>query len=313
MTGTPLTTLTADDVRATLSMSECIDAVRHAFRELAAGAFDLPTRTALRDGGFLVMPAHHRPSATMAVKSLSLDFGRDPAIAGTVVWMDLAHADHVVADAACVTALRTGAAVGVATDLLAPPTASRMTIIGCGKQAPDQIRAVHAVRPLHSLTVVDHDPRRADSLADAVGDELGGVDLVVATNVADAVGDADVVCCATSATEPLFTADMLAERVHVNAIGAYRPTMRELPDELLGTATVVVDERTAVLEESGEILHALAAGAIQEGDLIELGAALTGALPEPANRTVFKSVGVAIQDWAVARALAAKVLPHRST
>jgi ornithine cyclodeaminase/alanine dehydrogenase-like protein (mu-crystallin family) len=303
------TSLTAAEVRDALPMSECIDAVRDAFIELAEGAFEQPTRTALHDGGFLVMATHHRPTATSAVKTVSLNFSRDPAIAGAVIWMDFSHPDHLVADAASITALRTGAVVGVATDLLAAPDADSMVLIGCGKQAPDQVRAVHAVRPLRRLTVIDRDPHSAESLAESLADELAGVELTASIEAAEPLSRTDIVCCATSATAPLFLSEMLPERVHVNAIGAYRPTMRELPDELLGEATVVVDEKGAILEESGEILHALAAGALHETDLIELGSALRDGIASRRDRTVFKSVGVAVQDWALARALAAKLLP----
>jgi ornithine cyclodeaminase/alanine dehydrogenase-like protein (mu-crystallin family) len=289
-------------------MSEAIDAVRRGFVDLAAGEFELPPRTALDGGGFLVMSAHHKSSATTAVKTVSANFARTPAISGAVVWLDLARSDHLVADAASVTELRTGAAAGVATDLLAPPDAARMVMIGCGRQAPDQIRAVHAVRPLSTLTLVDRSPATADGLAAGLAAELPGVEITVSVDVVDAVRDADVVSCATPATVPLFAAEALPSRVHVNAIGGYRPTMRELPDELLATATVVVDDKAAVLEESGEILHALAAGALREADLIELGEALQRSPSRLRDRTVFKSVGVAVQDWAVASALAAKYL-----
>ena len=96
---------------------------------------------------------------------------------------------------------------------------------------------------------------------------------------------------------------------HVNAIGAFRPTMRELPDELLANSTVVIDELEAILEESGEIIHALQAGAITQDDLTELGAALSAPQAPGGKRTVFKTVGVAMQDWAIARLLADKFLP----
>jgi ornithine cyclodeaminase len=121
--------------------------------------------------------------------------------------------------------------------------------------------------------------------------------------VAAALTGADVVCCATTAREPLFPLDALPEQVHVNAIGAFRPTMRELPDELLGDGLVVIDEREAILEESGEILHAIAAGAMNSGEMVELGVALTEGIHRT-PRTSFKSVGVAVQDWAVANLLA---------
>lgn len=304
-------TLTADDVRAAVSMSEAIDAVRQTFLDLDAGAFEQPTRTALRDGQFLVMSAHHRRTASAMVKTLSLNFQRVPAISGTVVWTEIGNPNHVVADAISVTTLRTGAAVGVATDLLAKRDADRMVLIGAGGQAADQIRAVHAVRPLRSLTIVNRDVNRAAGIAEGLSAELSGVHVVVSADIDTAVSDTDIVSCATPATEPLFDANTLPAHVHVNAIGAFRPTMRELPSELLADATVLIDEKQAILEESGEILHALAAELIRADDLIELGPALRAGVPERKKRTVFKTVGVAAQDWAIARLLAKKFLPNQ--
>jgi ornithine cyclodeaminase/alanine dehydrogenase-like protein (mu-crystallin family) len=296
------------EIREAVPMSEAIDAVRRGFVGLAGGEFEMPTRTALRDGRFLVMSAHHRPTESAMVKTLSVNFDRAPAITGTVVWSTLDRLDHLVADAGAVTALRTGAAVGVATDLLAAPDADRLTLIGAGGQALDQVRAVHAVRPLSRLTVVATAPARAEALADTLRAELDGTEIRVATDPVSAVGDAHVVCCATPATRPLFPASALPAQVHVNAIGAFRPGMRELPDELLADSTVIIDERDAVLEEAGEIIHALRSGALTEDDLTELGSALTAPAAARRKRTVFKSVGVAMQDWALARLLADKFL-----
>jgi ornithine cyclodeaminase len=237
-------------------------------------------------------------------KLLSLNFaGRQPAILGSVVWGDVEGTDQLVADATEVTTLRTGAVSGVATDLLAPPDARRLVVIGTGAQAPDQVRAVHAVRPLERLTVVGRDRSRADRLAASLSDELTDVHVQATLDLEGALAAAEIVCCSTTATEPLFTLDVLPERVHVNAIGSFRPTMRELPDELLGAGLVVVDDRAAILEEAGEVRHAIEAGVLTIDDTVELGVALTrGAAPTP--RTTFKSVGVAAQDWAVGRLLA---------
>jgi ornithine cyclodeaminase len=297
------------EIRGAVTMRGAIDAVRRGFIGLARGEFEMPTRTVLRDGQFLVMSAHHRPTATAMVKTLSLNFGRKPAIAGTVVWSETGRPGQLVADAGAVTALRTGAAVGVATDLLAPPEAGSLTLIGAGGQAPDQIRAVHAVRPLHRLTVVDTDPRRAQVLVETLGPELDGAQLLTATDAEPAIGDAEIVCCATNATSPLFPDSALPAQVHVNAIGAYRPTMRELPDGLLANSTVIIDELDAALEESGEIIHALQTGAITKDALTELGTALTATSADHGKRTVFKTVGVAMQDWALAHLLADTFLP----
>ncbi|MET9971632.1 ornithine cyclodeaminase family protein [Streptomyces sp. NPDC006356] len=296
------------EIREAVTMSEAIDAVRRGFIDLARGEFEMPTRTALRDGQFLVMSAHHRSTASAMFKTLSLNFERTPAIAGTVTWSETGRLDNLIAHAGAVTALRTGAAVGVATDLLAPPEAGRLTLIGAGGQAPDQVRAVHTVRPLTQLTVVDADPRRAQALLETLQPELVGVELTTATDPESGVRGAEIVCCATNATSPLFPESALPAQVHVNAIGAYRPTMRELPDELLASSTVVIDELDAILEESGEIIHALESGAITQDSLNELGTALASPATEYGKRTVFKTVGVAMQDWAIARLLTDKFL-----
>lgn len=304
--------LSEREVREAVSMREAIDAVRRGFVGLAGGEFEMPTRTALRDGQFLVMSAHHRPTQSAMVKTLSLNFDRVPAITGTVVWSTLDRLDHLIADAGAVTTLRTGAAVGVATDLLAAPDADRLTLIGAGGQATDQVRAVHTVRPLRHLTIVGTTAERAEALAGALRAELDGTEIRTATDPASAVRDAHIVCCATTATTPLFPASALPAQVHINAIGSFRPTMRELPDELLADSTVIIDELDAILEESGEIIHALRTGAIARNDLTELGTALTSASASASAgrgaRTVFKSVGVAMQDWAIASLLADKFL-----
>lgn len=298
--------LTADQVRAAAPMADVIAAVRDGFISLARGEFEIPMRTGLRDGQFLVMSGHHRPTASAVVKTMSLSFdGRDPAIVGTVSWNDLKRTDHLLADASAITAMRTGAASGVATDLLARPDAATLAVIGSGAQAADQVRAVCAVRPISAICLVDRLSERADFLATRLRDELPHVEIVASTDIVKAVADADVICCATTSTEPLFSVDALKADVHVNAIGAFRPTMRELPDELLADAGVVyVDQSEAILEESGEVIHALAAGAIVESDLVELGDALDNGVPAPSGRTVFKTVGVAMQDWALMRLLA---------
>ncbi|MFI0349476.1 ornithine cyclodeaminase family protein [Actinomadura sp. 9N407] len=322
----------AAEIRRAVSMAEAIAAVRSAFLDTAAGRFEQPPRTVLDDGGFLIMPIHHRPTGTLAVKTLRLDFGRTDAevtgvggtgvegtdaegadaesggaaITGSILWSDR-RPEPLMFDAGPVTALRTGAATGVATDLLAAPGASRLVLIGAGAQAADQVRGVHAVRPLRELTIVGTGSERAALLAEILAGELPGTEIRVTRDAAKAVAGADIVCCATPATEPLFPASALPERVHVNAIGSYRPSMQELPGELLSAAALVVDDREAVLAEAGEIIQAVRSGEIGTGDLIPLGEALGRSVPPAAAWTVYKSVGTAAQDWALARLLAEKL------
>ncbi|HEX7307952.1 ornithine cyclodeaminase family protein [Lentzea sp.] len=285
-----------------MTMPAAIDAVREAFIGLTAGEFDLPPRHAFSDSRSLVMAVHHRPTGSTAVKVVSIEVERDPVIAGTVVF---SHPDgQFVTDAVPLTTLRTGAVVGVATDLLAEEDASHLALLGAGAQAADQVRAVHSVRPLKKLVVFNRNAKKAEALLEGLRDELPDTVMDVAAGAEEAVESADVVCCATASTVPLFSCAALKERVHVNAIGSYRPVMRELPQELLATAeVVVVDQVEAALSEAGEIIRAVNSGVLRLEALVELGAAL-GNPPLRQGRTVFKSVGVAVQDWAVARLLA---------
>jgi ornithine cyclodeaminase len=287
--------LSAQDVRRLVPMRTAIDAVREAFRELAAGHFVLPPRQIFGDGAVLVMSAYHTPSATAVVKKVGINLDRDPAIRATVIWTG--GGEQIVADGTTITTLRTGAVVGVATDLLAPADATRLTVIGTGAQSPDQIRAVLAVRPIAEVTITGRSLDRATALAQRLAPEFPEVKFTPSPDL----GDPQILCCATSSATPVFDAADLPDAVHINAIGAFRPTMRELPREAFPTATTVVDQREAALEESGEILDALASGAVT--NLIELGPALDNP-PPPTPRTIFKSVGIGPQDWAIAAALA---------
>ncbi|MEV6911173.1 ornithine cyclodeaminase family protein [Amycolatopsis sp. NPDC051071] len=298
-------TLSDDEVRAAVPMRDAVEAVRHAFTELAAGHFTQPERLVFGGGRVLVMTAHHEPSGSAVVKTLSVRLDRTPAILGTVVWTG--DGAPLVADATAVTTLRTGAVTGVATDLLAPADAGNLALLGSGAQAADQLRAIAAVRTLRAVTIHSRTAGNARKLAATLGDEFPAVSFRVAETVEDALADAEIVNCATSSGTPLFTLSALPEQVHVNAIGSFRPSMRELPAELLATASVVVvDQVEAALAEAGEIIQALEDGHLDQAELVELGTALREP-PKVSGRTVFKSVGVAAQDWAIARSLAASV------
>ncbi|QNE19139.1 ornithine cyclodeaminase family protein [Kribbella qitaiheensis] len=289
--------LSADDVRRLTPMPVAIDVVRQAFLDLAAGHFVLPARQIFGDGAVLVMSAYHTPTRTAVVKKIGIALDQIPAIRATVIWTG--DGEQFVADGISITTLRTGAVVGVATDLLAPPDATRLALLGTGAQAADQARAVLAVRRIARVTVTGRNLARATSLASELATEFPEVKFVPSTSIGESVSDADVICCATSSSTPLFELAALPDRVHINAIGAFRPTMRELPRPLFADASlVVVDQIEAALEESGEIIDAVTSGTLPQSALLELGTALT-THPTPTGRTIFKSVGVGPQDWAI--------------
>ncbi|MGZ0150769.1 ornithine cyclodeaminase family protein [Kribbella sp. WER1] len=293
--------LSAEDVRRAVPMGAAVAAVRDGFRELAAGNFVLPPRQVFGDGAVLVMSAYHSPTGTAVVKKIGIALDQVPAIRATVIWTG--DGEQLVAEGSSITTLRTGAVVGVATDLLAPADATRLTVIGTGAQAPDQVRAVLVVRPIADVTIAGRSAERAAVLAQDLAREFPAVRFTATADVDAAIAEPHVICCATSSSTPLFTADALPANVHVNAIGAFRPTMRELPRDLFTGSTVVVDQREAALDESGEVIDAVDSGVLAADDLVELGPALATP-PTRTGRTVFKSVGVGCQDWAIAAALA---------
>nr|WP_232959165.1 hypothetical protein [Corynebacterium marambiense] len=296
----------AEQLRTAVAMSTVIDRVREALIGLHEGEFEIPLRFAPGVGNFLVMPVRHIASETLAVKSLSANFtGRRPALSGTLTWEEWHTERHIGADAAEATAMRTGAVSGVAADLLAAPDARDLTVIGAGGQAPDQIRAVLAVRPISSVTVAALTRESAEACIARVDGEFPDVRFIASDEPRAAVAGADIICCVTPSTEPLFTFNDLKPGAHVNLIGAYRPAMREMSGADVARARLFVDDVEAVAAESGEIIEALETGGLVREDLRTLGSALaTGEMGhDPARVTVFKSVGVAVQDWALMRAL----------
>ena len=292
-----------------VSPADAVAAVRDAFIALDAGDFDLPHRISLGNGSALVMPVQHVPSGETVVKALSLDFDREPAIRGTTTWCNRSGEDVVVLDAGPVTALRTGAVVGVATDLLAPPESSSLCVIGAGGQALHLVLCVDAVRRLSRVVVVARTEARAAPLVAHLREHLRPeVAVTVSTSVTESVRGVDLVCCATTATSPLFPVDDLDPGAHVNAIGAYRLDMAELGADVLAAASLVaVDHLPATMAEAGDVVAAVHSGAVEAGRLQELGRLLRVGSPERHGLTVFKSVGLAVQDWAVASLVARRL------
>lgn len=290
-----------------LSMEDAVAAVRSAFVSLASGEFAAPVRTSFDGGRTLVMPVFHSPTRTSATKSVRLRPGEHPSVRGVVAW--ISDDGELVLDAHPVTTLRTGAAVGVATDLLAPPDARRLVLVGAGEQALDQVRAVLAVRDIDHVAVVSRTIASAQALRDRLWDRFPALPVEVGTDPSRHLVSADIVCCATSAATPVLDAADLPERVHINAVGSYTLTMRELPPGAFAGADVVVDDLHAARAEAGDLMGAVDEGVLELDAVTELGARLqTGPERTPRDRTVFKSVGLAIQDWAIAHAVAARLM-----
>jgi alanine dehydrogenase len=309
--------LNAAEVRAALPMAAAIAAMKAAFAQVARGEVSLPLRTQIdvtgHGGVALFMPAYAAGSDALAVKAVAV-YPENPSqglptIHGVVLAFDAATGRPVaLLEGGMLTAIRTGAASGAATDLLARRDARVAAIIGSGVQARTQLEAVCTVRPIDEVRVFSIDRAEAERFVhDLAGQGPIPEVVTVAPDAAAAVAGADVICTATTSKTPVFPAEALTPGCHINAVGAYRPDMQEIALEVVRQALLVVDQRDAVLAEAGDILIPLHQGAIDETHIYaELGAIASG---QQAGRsddnqiTLFKSVGLAVQD-AVAAAVA---------
>ena len=307
--------LSAADVRRAVTMAQAIQAVRQAYVQLSRGQAVVPLRTPLpvekREAVTLFMPAYLATSDAMAAKIVSVFPGNParglPLIHAVVVVVDAETGQPAaLMDGTYLTALRTGAASGVATDLLARPEARIAAIFGAGAQARTQLEAVCTVRPIEEAWVYDTDLAAAQVYAAEMA--ASGPPIPAKISVADsptqAVANADVVCTATTSSRPVFDDADLKAGSHVNGIGAYTPQMQEVPAGTVARAKIVVDSRSASLAEAGDLLIPLEQGLIGEGDIHgEIGEVAAGLIPgrqSAEDITFFKSVGVAVQDVAVA-------------
>ncbi len=306
--------LSADDVANCVSIRDVIDAVRQAFIAYSAGSAVAPHRTAMElpDGTTLTMPAALPVESTTAVKIVSVYPGNAtrglPTINGLVAVLDAITGEpQTIMDGAYLTGLRTGAASGVATDLLANPDARVLGLIGTGYQARFQAEAVAAVRPVELIRVYSRDTARCTRFAEELRTYLHGhgvtADVRPVSTPSEAVDGAQVVCAATSSATPVFAAEDLSPGAHINGVGSYRLDMREISDAIVRRAQVFVDAREAARTEAGDLLPAVEAGVLDWDTMPEIGEALTGARPGRQSSdqiTFFKSVGIAVQDVAAA-------------
>ncbi len=304
-------------VRSLVPMPDAIESSRRAFTAALQGEVTGPLRTSLSRHRVLIMPVEHT-SGSALVKVIGLQPGGWvhglPSIGGAVLWID-ADTGRISAllDATALTALRTGAASGLATELLAAPGASVLAMLGTGGQATDQVEAVCAVRPIREVRVFgQHAPRRAALCAELAAAHPD-ISFLAADSAADAVRGAHVICAATRSEVPLFEVGDLESEVHINAVGAYRPDMCEIPAAAFGlAATVVIDQLEAAFAEAGDIIQAIAAGQLRAESLVEIGQLLAAPAGAPGGITIFKSVGIAAQDWALAELVVSRALPSRA-
>jgi ornithine cyclodeaminase len=305
--------LSAADVVAALPMAEAIGGMKYAFAQLSTGRADAPLRTHIKVedvGATLVMPAFLADSGDLAIKIVSV-FPNNPqlglpTIHALVLALDTATGKPLaLLEGASLTAIRTGAVSGAATDLLARPDARSVAIIGSGVQARTQLEAVCTVRDIREVRVFSLLPDQARQFAREMAGRGPIPPLItVAEDANSAVREADIVCTATTSLTPVFDGDQLKPGAHVNGVGSFTPEMQENDLQTINRSLVIVDSRSAALEEAGDLIIPL-----QNGDITlkhiaaELGEVVSGIHPgrtSPLQITFFKSVGVAVQDAAAA-------------
>ena len=281
-------------VRAVLRMDELIEAIEQALIAFSAGRVEQPVRQIVKShGGFFgTMPAGG-PDIGLGAKLVT--FYPDNAALGLhthdaliALFRPETGEPLAVMDGRLITEMRTAAASAVATRALAKADAQVLAILGTGVQARAHVEALRLVRPFREIRIWGRTTANAERCAAEVG-------AVAVASAEEAVAGADVVVTATSASEPVLRGAWLAPHAHVNAVGWSGPTGRELDDEVVRHAFIVADSREAVMKEAGDIL---VPGVPVDA---ELGEVLAGAKAAPAGkRTLFESVGIAVEDIAAA-------------
>ncbi|MDX1413450.1 MAG: hypothetical protein R3293_04615 [Candidatus Promineifilaceae bacterium] len=305
--------LSAADVVQALPMADAIEGMKEAYAQLSTGKAIVPLRSRIdvpAEGATLVMPGYLQQGDSIAVKTVSVFPNNGsrgiPIIHAMVTVLDAKTGmPTALLEGAALTAIRTGAASGAATDVLAPKDAQTAAIFGSGVQARTQLEAVCTVRRIKEVRVYSIDRNQAEQFAQEMA---GRGPIPTAVNAVEdpdtAVHGADIVCTATTSSTPVFNGSLLQPGTHVNGVGSFLPTMQEVDLMTIQRALVVVDSRPAVWEEAGDLIVPLQNGEITKDHVhAELGEIIAGkrtGRQDSEQITFFKSVGVAVQDVAAA-------------
>jgi ornithine cyclodeaminase len=295
--------ISSDEVYARLSFLDAARAISESLRDGLDPSAD-PARSIVdvASGQLLIMPSEI--ARHVGVKIASVSPG-NPArglqrIQGVYLLLDAATLAPVAQlDGVALTTLRTAAVSAAAADTLAPERVEHLVVFGSGPQAWGHVMALRAVRDVERVTIVARDRDRAAALADKLADGQ----MTAAAGSVDAVADADLVVCATTARSPLF-ADKVRDDALVIAVGSHEPDARELPGEVVARAQVVVEEEAAALREAGDVMIPVAEGRLDPASLVPLRSAVRGDVPVDRSRPrVFKSVGMSWEDLVIASAI----------
>lgn len=315
--------LSHSDVEELLSVAECIPVMSEALAALARGEAQNPLRSLFRPqaaSGFLgLMPAFQSGREThFGLKEVCV-FPGNPARGldshlGAILLHDGDTGElRAVINASAVTAIRTAAVSAVATKLLAREDASVLAVIGAGTQARAHLDAIPSVRGVRKIRIVSRTRKKAEDLA---ASKRTSIPIEVVDSVQKAISGADIIVTATSSREPVLQRSWISDGAHINAVGSSIAAAREIDSRTMADAAIFVDRRESTLNESGDFLMALTDGAVTPESIRgEIGELLTGARAgrrSPSEITLFKSLGLAIEDLAAAQYLFRKAQKSRT-
>jgi ornithine cyclodeaminase len=306
--------LSREDVEGLLDMRTCIDTMRGAFLAVAVGKVQAPARTVIRveeQGGFFgAMPVYAAGYGSAAKVMTIYPGNHDAGIASHQGYILLFAEEHgepiALVEAGSITELRTAAVSGLATEILANSDAETLCILGSGVQARSHVKAMCCVRDIRSIQVWSRTREHAEKFGSWARSETA-IETAVRGTAEGALEGADVVCTVTAAKDPVVSSAWLTSGCHVNAVGSFTPTARELDSETIQSASLFVDSKASALAESGDVLIPVAEGVIDsehiQAELAALVTSESGGRQSPAELTVFKSLGLAVEDLAASRAV----------
>jgi ornithine cyclodeaminase/alanine dehydrogenase len=309
--GRSMRIINAGEIRRHYSMRQAIDAMTRAFTALSSGECHIPMRVVTRlpadDLLMLYKPAYVGRDKQVTVKFITQRektmIPGIPAIQGIIMVLNSVTGEiQSIMDGEYITALRTGAASGLATRLFAGGDAHTVALFGCGAQGKTQLEAVLCERTIKRIMVYDRDRERAARFIEDLNEDTSAeIEFCEDTSL---LIDADIICTATNATAPLFKREDVKKGAHINAIGSFQPHMQELDPRLIHDARIFLDSTGPCLTESGDLIKPLREGIINESHIAgEIGDFLLNRIrgrESDDQITLFKSVGVAIQDYVVA-------------
>ncbi len=302
--------LNRNDLEGLLTMDEIIEALEKGFREVKEGRSFIPVRFRLEvkefEGEFLYMPAYLSGLKQSGMKIVSV-YPKNPSkgkptIYATYLLNDPTSGELLaVLEGATLTGLRTGGASGLATRYLAREDAKILGVIGTGFQAFYQVRAIQAVRSIQEVFAYDVNPERLKEFCKKISPFLK---THPASHPSELVRQSDILVTSTTSKTPVFSGRDLKPGTHINAIGAFRPDMRETDDETILRSKIIVDTFEGCLSEAGDLLIPMAEGKLKKETIYgDLGDLVTGKKKGRESRgevTLFKSVGFAMEDVVVA-------------